>query len=65
LSIDMLDELARLGVDPCGERGEYHTLVTNSPLFRQRLDVRRRGQVLRSACWALDVELAPHDAARR
>ena len=63
LSIDMLDELARLGVDPCGERGEYHTLVTNSPLFRQRLGVRRCGHVLRSACWALDVELVPYDAA--
>src|SRR5438094_3327183 len=23
-----LPEFARLGVDPCGERGEYHTVVT-------------------------------------
>jgi diphthine-ammonia ligase len=30
---EMMDEFARLGVDPCGERGEYHTVVTNSPLF--------------------------------
>lgn len=27
-------------VDPCGERGEYHTLVTSGPLFHQPLDVR-------------------------
>jgi uncharacterized protein (TIGR00290 family) len=72
LSLDMLDELAALGVDPCGERGEYHTLVTGSPLFRTPLRIRRRGHVLRSACWALDLELDPapvpagrHDAADR
>jgi uncharacterized protein (TIGR00290 family) len=57
LSLDMIEELARLGVDPCGERGEYHTLVTNSPLFRTPLRVRARGRVLRSECWALDLEM--------
>jgi diphthine-ammonia ligase len=57
LSLDMLDELAALGVDPCGERGEYHTLVVDSPLFGRPLRVRRRGHVQRSACWALDLEL--------
>ena len=34
---EMLDAFARLGVDPCGERGEYHTVVTNTPLFRRPL----------------------------
>ena len=34
-------ELAlRPGVDSCGERGEYHTLVTDGPLFHQPLSVR-------------------------
>ena len=37
---EMLDEFARLGVDPCGERGEYHTAVTNSPLFSSRIGAR-------------------------
>ena len=53
----IIDELATLGVDPCGERGEYHTLVTNSPLFSRPLNVRRGGHVLRSGCWALDLEV--------
>ena len=52
---DMLDELTRLGVDPCGERGEYHTAVTNSPLFSSRLDVTANGHVQRSGCWTLDL----------
>ena len=38
---DMLAEFARLGVDPCGERGEYHTVVTNSPLFSRPLRAAR------------------------
>jgi diphthine-ammonia ligase len=63
LSLDMLDELAALGVDPCGERGEYHTLVVDSPLFGRPLRVRRRGHVQRSSCWALDLELEPPQRA--
>jgi diphthine-ammonia ligase len=55
LSIDMLTEFARLDVDPCGENGEYHTVVTNSPLFRAPLRLETGEQVRRSGCWALDV----------
>ena len=56
---DMLDEFTRLGVDPCGERGEYHTVVTNSPLFRTPLAVVANGHVQRSGCWALDLTVPP------
>jgi diphthine-ammonia ligase len=60
---EMFEAFARLGVDPCGERGEYHTLVTNSPLFRAPLYVRANGHVQRSDCWSLDVVLdASHPA---
>ena len=36
------DLLAALpgGVDPCGERGEFHTVCTAGPMFRQRVEVR-------------------------
>jgi uncharacterized protein (TIGR00290 family) len=54
---EMLEELTRLGVDPCGERGEYHTAVTNSPLFSSPLDVTFGERVLRSECHALDLTL--------
>jgi uncharacterized protein (TIGR00290 family) len=27
------------GIDPCGERGEFHTCVTGGPMFASRLDV--------------------------
>ena len=52
---EMRADFARLGVDPCGERGEYHTVVTNSPLFREPLVVDTGARVQRSGCWALDV----------
>jgi uncharacterized protein (TIGR00290 family) len=52
---EMLAELTRLGVDPCGERGEYHTLVTDSPLFSRPLTLQYGSSVERSGCWALDV----------
>ena len=58
---EMLDQFARLGVDPCGERGEYHTLVVGSPLFTRPLAVAAGERVQRSGCWALD--LIPVDAA--
>jgi diphthine-ammonia ligase len=48
-------ELAATGVDPCGENGEFHTLVTTGPLFRQPLSLDLRNQVLRSGCWFQDV----------
>jgi diphthine-ammonia ligase len=57
LRAELLPELQRLGVDPCGERGEYHTVVTNSRLFGRPLRVRPEGHVQRSGCWAVDLVL--------
>jgi diphthamide synthase (EF-2-diphthine--ammonia ligase) len=53
----MAADFKRLGVDACGERGEYHTLVTDSRLFSTALPVRFHERVQRSGCWALDVSV--------
>jgi uncharacterized protein (TIGR00290 family) len=55
---EMLEEFARLGVDPCGERGEYHTAVTNSPLFSAAIHVVQGERVVHSDCHALDLRVA-------
>lgn len=34
-------------VDPCGERGEFHTFVSNGPMFSQRVPIVRGEVVLR------------------
>ncbi|MGB0896512.1 MAG: diphthine--ammonia ligase [Flavobacteriaceae bacterium] len=35
INIELLEELERIGVDCCGENGEYHTLVVDCPLFKE------------------------------
>jgi diphthine-ammonia ligase len=55
LTADLLPLFEQLGVDPCGERGEYHTVVINSPMFRQPLRLLVSQSVQRADCWALDV----------
>ena len=61
--IDHLNELAEAKVvTPCGEAGEYHTLVTNGPLFKKRMEIRETRKVLRDGHWLLeilDVDLRP------
>jgi diphthine-ammonia ligase len=56
LTAALLDDIERAGVDPCGEHGEYHTVVLDAPLFSSPLQVSFGQQVLRHGCWALDVE---------
>jgi diphthine-ammonia ligase len=55
ITLDAVRELEQLGVDPCGEFGEYHSLVTNTPLFAVPLDVSFGAREMHSDCWALDV----------
>jgi len=33
------DNLKLGGVDPCGEGGEYHTVVTDGPTFRKKIEI--------------------------
>jgi uncharacterized protein (TIGR00290 family) len=49
------EELAAAGIDPCGENGEFHTLVTAGPLFRRPIRVSLGKQILRSGCWFQDI----------
>lgn len=36
---EVIDELIEKGVDACGENGEYHTLVINCPLFKEKISL--------------------------
>jgi diphthine-ammonia ligase len=36
----LVEEFEEVGIDPCGERGEYHTFVYAGPLFKHELPVR-------------------------
>jgi uncharacterized protein (TIGR00290 family) len=64
----LIERLVSLGVDPCGEFGEYHTVVTNCPLFMSPLRLVSGESVMRGGCWAIDLapagSAAPPVAAR-
>jgi len=40
------------GADPCGENGEFHTLVEDGPMFRRPLQLQRGDTVLRDGRFA-------------
>jgi uncharacterized protein (TIGR00290 family) len=55
LTADTVRRLMELGVDPCGENGEYHTFVTHSPGFVAPVQVEKGEIVSVRGCWALDL----------
>jgi uncharacterized protein (TIGR00290 family) len=57
LSPALINELETLGIDPCGENGEYHTLVQNCPLFTRRLNVKIIEKYLRDHYWFCNLTL--------
>jgi diphthine-ammonia ligase len=54
LTLEAVDAFEQMGVDPCGERGEYHTVVTHCPLFSSPLTLIDGERVERGDCWAMD-----------
>lgn len=42
-------------IDPCGEEGEFHTLVTNGPLFKKSLQLLEAKDTLRGDRWYLEI----------
>ena len=54
--LEQLDELGKTkGITPCGEAGEYHTLVTDGPLFKKRLEILETREVLKDEHWFLEI----------
>lgn len=55
--LEQLHEINRLnGMDLCGERGEYHTLVIDGPLFRERLSIDVYTKRAKDAMFYLGIE---------
>lgn len=50
-------ELESIGIDPCGENGEYHTLVLDCPLFDSPIDVTVTNTVHHENYWFSHLEL--------
>jgi len=54
---ELLDELEEMGVDACGENGEYHTLVVNCPMFNERLNIQVANKLHHGTYWFSELVL--------
>ncbi len=52
---EFLSHLKDNNIDLCGENGEYHTFVTNGPIFRKRIKLVRSRPIMRDGYWLLDT----------
>jgi diphthine-ammonia ligase len=57
LTRELVQALVQKGIDPCGERGEFHTFVTQYEGFNASISV-KTGAIHRvDGCSAIDIEL--------
>lgn len=58
LSEELIPAFEALGMDACGERGEYHTLVFASSRMSSPLELRELGRSIQDGYWMLDLEVS-------
>lgn len=46
-----IKELKTRGICPCGENGEFHTLVVDGPIFKRKIEISRSEPVLKEGFW--------------
>ncbi|PIC63753.1 adenosine nucleotide hydrolase [Sporosarcina sp. P13] len=56
-TIELMDELEALGIDSCGESGEFHTVVVDGPIFKERIAVRMGETVEKDGYVFLNCEI--------
>jgi uncharacterized protein (TIGR00290 family) len=47
----LVDLLVEMGVDPCGENGEFHTVVIDCPMFNEKITLPELTPVLHDQYW--------------
>lgn len=56
---NFLRELNSRHICPCGENGEFHTLVVDGPTFKKRIEITKSRTILREGFWKhwfLDIQ---------
>ena len=48
---NLLLELKERNICPCGENGEFHTLVVDGPIFKKRIEILESEPVLKEGFW--------------
>ncbi|HNX81275.1 MAG TPA: diphthine--ammonia ligase [Candidatus Omnitrophota bacterium] len=55
----LIDELKKKGICPCGEKGEFHTLVVDGPCFKKPLEIVEAETIIKEGFWThwfLDIK---------
>ncbi|MHC4120485.1 MAG: Dph6-related ATP pyrophosphatase [Planctomycetota bacterium] len=55
LDRDFMEYLRSRGICPCGEKGEYHTLVVDGPIFDKAIEIVEARTIARGKYWFLDT----------
>ena len=46
LSVSLVEKIEKCGADPCGENGEYHTIVYGGPIFKKTVDIKFNNEII-------------------
>ena len=57
-SAELIEQFISMGIDPCGEKGEFHTFVTSCPRFTKEIVIISQGVHHEGGCTALDLSIA-------
>jgi diphthine-ammonia ligase len=55
LTIELVETLEHLGIDACGENGEFHTLVINCPLFKNPISATVTNTINHNNYWFAEL----------
>jgi diphthamide synthase (EF-2-diphthine--ammonia ligase) len=47
----LVKEFKERGICPCGEKGEYHTLVVDGPIFKKPIKIIEAEAVIKESFW--------------
>jgi len=55
---ELIEEFEMMGIDSCGENGEYHTLVYDGPIFSKGINLRLGKISENEYCYSREINLA-------
>lgn len=55
LDHELINEMQSMGIDPCGEGGEFHTIVIDGPIFKNAVEININGYIEHEGYWFADM----------
>lgn len=48
---ELLKDLEKMQICPCGENGEFHTFVYDGPIFKKKINIKKTEKILKEGFW--------------